>query len=67
MLFITAEEYYTPIGQLTDNSIVHRIERCAAKQFGWEMVDGIMKVISTKSIREACAAFDCMSCFRVLL
>lgn len=67
MLFITAEEYSTPIGQLTDNSIVHRIERAAAKQYGWKMVDVIMKIISTKSIREAAAAFDCMSCFRVLL
>ena len=67
MLFITAEEYSTPIGQLTDNSIVHRIERAAAKQYGWQLVDAIMKVISTKSIREAAAAFDCMSCFRVLL
>ena len=68
MLFITEKEYAeTPIGQLTDNSIVNRIERAAAKQYGWKMVDAIMSVISTKSIREAAAAFDCMSCFRVLL
>ena len=67
MLFITEEEYSTPIGQLTDNCIIHRIERAAAKQYGWKMVDAIMKVISTKSIREACAAFDCLSCFRLLL
>ena len=67
MLFITAEEYSTPIGQLTDNSIVHRIERAAAKQYGWQLVDAIMNIISNKSIREAAAAFDCMSCFHVLL
>ena len=68
MLFITEKEYAeTPIGQLTDNSIIHRIERAAAKQYGWKMVDAIMSVISTKSIREAAAAFDCLSCFRVLL
>ena len=67
MLFITAEEYSTPIGQLTDNSIVHRIERAAAQQCGWKMLDAIMNVISNKSIREAAAAFDCLSCFRVLL
>ena len=67
MLFITAEEYATPIGQLTDNSIIHRIERAAAKQYGWKMVDSIIKIIGTKSLREACAAFDCLSCFRILL
>ena len=67
MIFITAEEYSTPIDQLTDNTIIHRIERAAAKQYGWQMLDAIMKVVSTKSIREAAAAFDCLSCFRVLL
>ena len=68
MLFITEKEYAeTPIGQLTDNSIIHRIELAAAKQYGWSMVDGIMKVIGGKTIREACAAFDCLSCFRVLM
>ena len=68
MLFITAEEYSdTPINQLTDNSVIHRIERAAAHQFGWQMVDAIMKVIGTKSIREVANAFDCLSCFRVLL
>ena len=68
MLFLTPQEYSeTPISQLTDSSIVHRIERAAAKQFGWKMVDAIMKAISTKFIREAAAAFDCLSCFRVLL
>lgn len=67
MLFITEKEYAeTPIGQLTDNSIVNRIERAAAKQYGWSMVDAIMSVISA-NIREAAAAFDCLSCFRVLL
>ena len=68
MLYLTPQEYAeTPIGQLADSSIFHRIERAAAKQYGWKMVDAIMKVISTKSIREAAAAFDCLSCFRVLL
>lgn len=67
MLFITEKEYETPIGQLTDSRIIHRVEHAAAKQYGWSMVDAVMKVISTKSIREAAAAFDCLSCFRVLL
>ena len=67
MIFITAEEYNAPIEKLTDTKVIHRIERAAAKQFGWKTVDAIMKVISTKSIREASAAFDCLSCFRVLL
>lgn len=68
MLFITQQEYSdTPISQLTDSIIIHRIERAAAKQYGWKMVDAIMKVIGSKTIRETCAAFDCLSCFRVLL
>ena len=67
MLYITAEEYSTPIDQITDSSIVHRIERAAARQYGWSMVDRIMQVISTKSLREAAAAFDCLSCFRILI
>ena len=57
MLFITEKEYAeTPIGQLTDSRIIHRVERAAAKQYGWSMLDAVMKVISTKSIREAAAA-----------
>lgn len=68
MLFITEKEYAeTPIDQLTDSRIIHRVERAAAKQYGWTMADAIMKVISSKSIREAAAAFDCLSCFCVLL
>ena len=67
MLFITSEEYNAPISHITDNRIIHRIERAAAQQFGWQMVDRIMKVIGKKSIREAAAAFDCLSCFHVLL
>ena len=68
MLFITPQEYSdTPISQLTDSSIIHRIERAAAKQYGWKMVDGIMMVIGNKTIREAAAAFDCLSCFYVLM
>ena len=68
MLFITQQEYSdTPISQLTDSSIIHRIEHAAAKQYGWQLVDGIMKVIGSKTIREACAAFDCLSCFYVLM
>lgn len=65
-MFITFEEYETPIAAITDNRIIHHIERAAARQYGWLMVDRIMKIIGSKSIREAAAAFDCLSCFRIL-
>ena len=67
MLFITSEEYNAPINTLTDSRIIHRVERAAANQYGWKMVDSVMKIISTKSLREAASAFDCLSCFRILL
>ena len=66
MLYLTSDEYNTPI-QYLDAKVLHRVERAAAKQYGWKFVDNIMSIIATKSLREAAAAFDCLSCFRILL